>query len=209
MTGPMLYQPSQRWRIGAALGVAALIHFAAVAIASIHQHEQIQEAPALPPGIPEVVIEPGFPLDVSTPPPDLVDPRPIPNPTDDSFPDERSTPPPVPRQTTALAAPIVRVRNGVPSGSQSLSSARVSALSAPRPEYPYEARRQKITGNGTVIMTVDSVSGRVTDVVMEESTGSLVLDNAAVTGFRRWRFKPNTTPRVRSPITFIMTGAQY
>jgi TonB family protein len=58
-------------------------------------------------------------------------------------------------------------------------------------------------------MMIDFVSGRVTDVMMEESTGSLVLDNAAVSGFRRWRFKPGTVSRVRSPITFTMTGAQY
>jgi TonB family protein len=87
--------------------------------------------------------------------------------------------------------------------------ARISALSAPQPEYPYEARRQRVTGTGIVIMTVDSGSGRVTDVMMDESTGSLVLDNAAIAGFRRWRFKPGTVSRVRLPITFTMTGAQY
>ena len=66
-----------------------------------------------------------------------------------------------------------------------------------------------MTGNGIVIMTIDFVSGRVTDVMMEESTGSLVLDNAAMTGFRRWRFKPGTVSKVKSPITFTLTGAQY
>ena len=83
------------------------------------------------------------------------------------------------------------------------------ALSGPHPVYPYEARRQKITGSGVAMMTVDPVSGNVTDVMMQESTGSPVLDNAAVSAFRRWRFKAGTGPRVRSPITFTLTGAQY
>jgi TonB family protein len=83
------------------------------------------------------------------------------------------------------------------------------ALSAPRPEYPYEARRQKITGSGFAILAIDSVSGNVTGAMMEQSTGSSVLDNAAMTGLRRWRFKPGTVSRVRLPITFTMTGAAY
>jgi len=82
------------------------------------------------------------------------------------------------------------------------------ALSGPRPVYPYEARRQKITGSGIAMMTVDP-AGEVFDVVMQESTGSIVLDNAAIAAFRRWRFKPGTGPRVRSPITFTLTGAHY
>ena len=209
MARPLLYQPRQRWRIGAAFGVATLIHFAAIALASIHQHDQSNEHPPGDDSFPPIEVTTEVPIDNQIPPPDQVDPPPAPNPTDESFPSERPTPPPVPRRTTAHATPIMKVRNGVTSGLQSLSSARINALSAPRPEYPYEARRQKITGNGTVVMTVDSVSGRVTDVMMEESTGSLVLDNAAVTGFRRWRFKPGTVVRVKSPITFTMTGAQY
>ncbi|HEX7518593.1 MAG TPA: energy transducer TonB [Chthoniobacterales bacterium] len=86
---------------------------------------------------------------------------------------------------------------------------KVLALSAPRPEYPYEARRQRITGDGIVVMSVDPVSGRVTDVSMWRSTGNSYLDNAAVTGFRRWRFKPGTVSRVKSPITYTLTGAAY
>jgi TonB family protein len=83
----------------------------------------------------------------------------------------------------------------------------VSALSAPRLEYPYEARRQKITGSGVVVITVDPVSGSVTNVVMEASTGHPVLDNAAITGFLKWRFKPGTVSKVRSSVTYTLTGA--
>ena len=209
MTGPMLYQPSRKWRIGVAFGAAALIHFAAIAVANIHQHDLAKGPPSGDDASPPIEIITELPSDNQTPPPDVVDPLPIPNPPDESFSDQRPTRPPVHRQTMTVTAPIVKMRTSVTSGLQSLSLARINALSAPRPEYPYEARRQKVTGNGIVIMTIDFVSGRVTDVMMEESTGSLVLDNAAMTGFRRWRFKPGTVSKVRSPITFTMTGAQY
>lgn len=207
MAAVLLYQPGPKWRIGAALGAAALIHFAAVALASIHRH-QIDEVPSSPPGIPELVFDPGFPIDEPTPAPEIADQPPIPDPTDDSFPDQRPSPPPVRPKDNRTIAPIVKVRTGPP-GSLTLPSAKVLALSAPRPEYPYEARRQKITGSGIVAMSIDPVSGTVTDVSMWQSTGSRVLDNATLAAFRRWRFKPGTISTVRSPITFTMTGAAY
>jgi protein TonB len=209
MARPLLYQPGQKWRIRAAFGVAVLIHCAAVAIASIHQHTQVAEVFPSQGEFPIVdVVDPSPPMDDPMPPPEL--PAPSPNQVDESmFPNDRLTSSPVRHQITKLAAPILKVRNGVTSGSLSLSSAGISALSAPRPEYPYEARRQKITGNGIAVMTVDSASGRVINVVMQESTENPVLDNAAVAAFRRWRFKPGTVSRVKSPITFTLAGAQY
>jgi protein TonB len=94
-------------------------------------------------------------------------------------------------------------------GASTWPSAKVLALSAPRPEYPYEARRQRITGEGVVAMTVDPATGHVSSVSMSKSTGSPFLDNAALAGFRRWRFKPGTVSSVRCPITFTLTGASY
>src|SRR3954464_5904422 len=58
-------------------------------------------------------------------------------------------------------------------------------------------------------MTVDPGSGAVTSAEMAQSTGSPVLDNAATSAFRRWRFKPGTVSKVRTPITFTMSGASY
>jgi len=90
-----------------------------------------------------------------------------------------------------------------------IASAKVLALNAPRPEYPYEARRQKITGNGVAVMRVDPGSGSVTDVTMAKSTGNVFLDNATVAGFRRWRFKPGSVSTVTCPVTFTLSGASY
>jgi TonB family protein len=89
------------------------------------------------------------------------------------------------------------------------SSAKVFAVSAPRPEYPYEARRQKITGQGVVALRVDATTGAVTGVTLQKSTGNAFLDNAALAGFRRWRFRPGAVSIVTCPITFTLTGAAY
>ena len=206
MTGVLLYQPNAKWRLGAALGAAALIHLAAIAVASIYP--QAQPTEVLSPEPPTIDLEPASPPDDPTPPSDPVAPTPSLESTDKLFVDENPTPPPIRRQDMKRVAPIVKKSSTGP-GSLSLSSAKVLALSAPRPEYPYEARRQKITGSGTVEMTVDPLTGRVTEASMSQSTGNTYLDNAALTGFRRWRFKPGTALKIRAPITFTLTGARF
>ncbi len=95
-------------------------------------------------------------------------------------------------------------------GMQSFRSLAAVAINAPRPSYPYEARRQKITGTGVAIMTVDRLSGRVVSVRMSESTGSALLDQATISGLHRWRFQPGTVSLVRCPITYTLSsGAVY
>ena len=81
------------------------------------------------------------------------------------------------------------------------------ATKAPRPEYPYEARRTRLTGTGIVKIEVDAPTGRVTSVRMDPSTGHAILDQAAIEAFREWRFKPGMVSRVRTPITFTVSGS--
>jgi TonB family protein len=89
------------------------------------------------------------------------------------------------------------------------NEARAVATSAPAPEYPFEARRANITGSGVVVLRVDPATGLVTNAQMAQSTGSPILDDAALSAFRRWRFKPGTIRGARLPITFTMSGASY
>ena len=205
MTQVLLYNAGKKWRFGAALGAATVIHLAAFSFA--HNH---RPSPAGPPsfsGEPtEVVLELTEPI--ADPPVELSDPLPTPPLTEQSFPEERSSPPPVRKQTTKFT-PTVRPRNNTIPGSLPLSSAKVFAISAPQPDYPYEARRQKITGDGVVVMTVDPFTGSVTSVAMSKTTGSPFLDNAAVAGFKRWRFEAGTVSSVTCPVTFTLTGASY
>jgi TonB family protein len=69
-----------------------------------------------------------------------------------------------------------------------------------RPSVPYGH------GSGVVLMDLDYETGKVIAVRMVISTGSPRFDNAALAAFRRWRFKPRTAYRVRTPITFLEHG---
>jgi len=189
-----------------AFGGALLIHFAAIALANVHQAETT-EGPSFSCEFSSITFEEA-PSTID-PTPENPDPLPTPPPTDNSFPEETSTPPPVRRSTGKPITPIVKPGNQRSAGSLTWSSAKVLAVNAPRPEYPYEARRQKITGAGIVAMRVDPVTGHVSSVAMAKSTGNPVLDNAALSGFRRWRFKPGTVSTVSCPITFTLVGAAY
>ena len=53
-----------------------------------------------------------------------------------------------------------------------VAGAKAAAISAPRPDYPYEARSRKITGSGVCVVTVDTGSGSVTDATMAQSIGN-------------------------------------
>jgi TonB family protein len=86
--------------------------------------------------------------------------------------------------------------------SLSLPVAQAMAVSAPLPEYPYQAKRANITGSGVCIMTVDTASGKVTDAIMTQSTGDAMLDKVTTNTFRRWRFKPGTVSQIRVPIDY-------
>jgi periplasmic protein TonB len=91
----------------------------------------------------------------------------------------------------------------------SISTAKALATYAPRPQYPYQARSRHITGTGVCVVEVDAGSGSVTRASMASSSGKPVLDKAALSAFRQWRFKPGSVSKVRIPITFTMTGVQY
>lgn len=95
------------------------------------------------------------------------------------------------------------------SGAISFSSAKALAVYAPRPAYPYEARSLHITGSGVVALTVEVASGRVKEATMAQSIGNVTLDNAALSAFRQWRFKPRTVSQIKVPITFTMAGASH
>jgi TonB family protein len=205
MTRALLYQSGHKWRFGVALAAAAMIHLAAICFAGNRRSEPI--TPSGFSGEPsEITVEPAEPI--SDKPTDLSEPLLTPPPMELSFPEERCTPPPVDRHPNKFA-PVVRPRNNTTPGSLPVSSAKVFAVSAPRPEYPYEARRQRLTGDGIVVMTVDPMTGSVTGVSMSKTTGSPFLDNAALAGFKRWRFKPGTISSVTCPVTFTLTGATY
>ncbi len=76
------------------------------------------------------------------------------------------------------------------------------AIYSPRPPYPRDEKGRRPTGQGVVVMDVDPKTGWVTAARMEKSTGSKILDDAALWTFRQWRFRPGTVRQVHSPISF-------
>ena len=70
----------------------------------------------------------------------------------------------------------------------------------PRPEYPAAARARHLTGAGMFALLVTSQAGVVKDVRTERSTGSPILDSAAISAFKQWRFKPGASDRPNSSI---------
>jgi TonB family protein len=87
----------------------------------------------------------------------------------------------------------------------------LSAEPAPKtlvtpPEFFRNAHSERtVTGRGVVLLDVDYDSGRVVKASMLKSTGSAILDKAAVDAFRKYHAKPRTFTRFTVPITFRIT----
>jgi len=181
------------------------IHLTAVAVA------QKREAPAeAAPDVPTAVVEATLQAtEEPTPPPEDI-PLPEQPPPPEIQPEfvEETTPPPK-RPTAQKFAPIKAPQAAGRPGTMSISSAKALATYAPRPQYPYEARSHHIMGSGVCVVDVDPGSGSVTSASMAQSIGNPILDNAAVSAFRQWRFKAGSVSKVKIPITFTMTGASY
>jgi protein TonB len=205
MAKPILYRPAPRWQFWSYLGGALLIHGVAVVAAIKHEPPPV-DLSQIPSA--EVIATLETPTDEPTPPPEDI-PLPEPPPMPEIQPEftEETTPPPK-RPPNVKVAPVKAPQAVRASGVMSISSAKALAINSPRPEYPYEARSRHITGSGVCVVSVDA-SGAVTDASMAQSIGNPILDNSAVSAFRRWRFKAGVAPKVKIPITFTMTGASY
>jgi protein TonB len=204
-TRPLLYRPPAPWYFWGAFGAAVVIHLAAVALAQ--KREQPVE---IPPDIPTAVVEATLQAsEEPTPPPEDI-PLPEPPPPPEIKPEyvEETTPPPKKPQQ-AKFAPIKAPQAAGRPGTVSAAGAKAAAVYAPKPEYPYEARSRRITGSGVCVVEVDPGSGNVTGASMAQSIGNPILDNATLSAFRRWRFKPGSVSKAKIPITFTMTGASY
>jgi TonB family protein len=68
------------------------------------------------------------------------------------------------------------------------------AIAKPEPGYPLTARALHITGSGTFILHIQVRTGLVRYVDVQHSTGSALLDSAAIAALKKWRFKPDTLP---------------
>ncbi len=78
------------------------------------------------------------------------------------------------------------------------------AIYTPKPVYRAEWAKQRLTGKGVVLVTIDKQTGNVTGAKMLTSTGNPQLDGAALQAYSQWRFDPRTVvvPQLKLPIEF-------
>ena len=136
------YRRPSKWPIATALAAAVLIHLSAVAIA-FHRGSpatpltardsttfgfDITDDPPTAPPDPEISVPPPVPVPAA----DFIEPQE----TRGVIKTQRTSVPIRPFGQTRLAA---------------MENAKAFALSAPRPDYPYEARSRHITGSGAAV----------------------------------------------------------
>jgi len=207
------YRPASKWTAAIALVLAIGLHAAAIITVEMQQADPPMAVGMAGEPAVEAIIEPAASEPAPTPPPQdeplAAEVQPTPAETAE-IPEEKPVIAPNRPNRSRPAMPIRQPQvAGQLGGSSSVSSAKALAISAPRPHYPYEARRDRITGTGIILVKVDRASGVVTSATVSQSTGSRLLDDAATSAFRRWRFKPGTVSDVRIPVTFTLTGANY
>ena len=201
MNPASVYRRNGRSMFWLAFFFALAIHLGAVALANTKSPiNKLQDVtPLWDVEVVDTVESESALLEESAPPPPLEQIHP----DQDSFQEKNLTPPPIRAHRKARPPSVIGGTTA------SLHSVKATVSYAPRPVYPYEARRQRLTGSGVALLTVDQSSGSVTDVMMTQSCGSVILDNSTLDALRRWRFKPGSAARVQVPITYTLMGVSY
>lgn len=204
-TTALIYRPNNRGMIWVAFGFALTIHLAAVALG-----ENKSKRLSLFFGIEsdDVVLGTIDPLPQPTEQDIVSSPEQNP-PEDREFIEENATARPIRSRKKVPIAPVARSIGVGRSAVMRSGSVKAVTLYAPRPGYPYSARRSGLMGSGVAELTLNSASGEVIDARMSQSTGSAILDNTTVEALRRWRFRPGVPSNVAVPITYTLTGVSY
>ncbi len=204
ISNPVLFDRSPRWRTAVCFALALALEGAAVAAASFPRETVVINAgdastPVAPleaiftPVAPEMPLPPEIPPTIPAPPPDETP----------EFVLEKPSPP----QPRAAISVQVKATPGTQTAAVAFRAASAEWVSAPRPAYPYDARRAHRTGAGKFLLRFDA-AGAVTDVEIAQSTGNILLDQVSVNAFRRWRCRPGVYRAVVVPISFTLAGAQ-
>jgi len=175
--------------------------------------------PVTPP--PPAPVEPQEPVDPNPPKPDdMVVPAAPPVPPTPVQPVEQPKvePPPVPIPPKPHRTPTVAKGDGsapkpgkdaitASSAGGAIMDAKPDYLSNPPPDYPESARQAKESGV-VVVQVIVNTEGRPDSVDVLTTSGFPSLDQAAVTGVRKWRFRPaelgsiKVKSRVNIPVRF-------
>ena len=121
-----------------------------------------------------------------------------------------STPHAAPHAAASIRPPIhhlARTAAVAAAAAGSVPTTVAGIVYNPRPAYPRRARYRGLEGR-VVLEVLVAANGRAREVTIQHSSGYVVLDQAAVTGIRRWRFTPASRAglaipaRIRIPVVF-------
>jgi protein TonB len=85
-------------------------------------------------------------------------------------------------------------------------------ISCPYPDYPIEARKLKMQGT-VVLVVLIGADGKIESLVVKKSSGSVLLDQAAMRAIRKWQVEPMhvagvpVSARAEQQITFNLVDA--
>jgi protein TonB len=99
--------------------------------------------------------------------------------------------PPAPAVPTiaAAVAPVSAVETIPAAPRTELPRFDVAYLDNPHPSYPVLARRMKLQGTVVLRVLVNS-AGRAEELIVDQTSGASILDQAALGAVRDWRFVP-------------------
>jgi len=106
-----------------------------------------------------------------------------------------------PSTTREQSATVLQASTDSP-GNGSVALSPSGTMSGPRPESPPEARAQRLSGQGIFLLHFDKPTGNIIDVTVSQSTGSAILDQAALATLRQWHATPNCAREVPMTITY-------
>lgn len=116
-----------------------------------------------------------------------------------------------PRLVETSPPPAPPAPPAAPPGPASVATSQPQPISTPAPRYPARALRRGERGTVLVSARINA-RGVPSSVEVARSSGSRLLDHAAVDAVRRWRFRPAmadgqpTTGLVQVPISFDQQG---
>ena len=208
-----VYRPTPKAWVAIMLALSLLIHVSFLGIAAIWRTRNLPPAKDDEP--PELIADFDAPEEDPNNTPEPT-PEETPEPTPEEMPDttpemadkiEEATPTPPPRppapKPKLTPVPPGTKRGPVPQAGVVAGTGKPGGgnWSTPKPQYPYQARKLRLTGSGGVRVTTDA-TGRVISAEMSPSIHP-ILDQVALSYARSsWKGPANTTKVV--PITFVL-----
>lgn len=113
--------------------------------------------------------------------------------------------PTISSSSSPTPAPITQ-SNASTQGYDTVALRPSGSMSGPKPVLPPELHGQNLTGRGVYLMHFDKPTGNLIDVTVSQSTGSTLLDQAAIATLRQWHATSGCPREVPFTVTYSVTG---